>query len=155
MTNNYKDTDNLYYDHDEDDINDERIDNRLCRRFARILNASILTSEEDLCVVSFNRNIRPEIAGRPTRSALAIAALFSFESMDNRGRTLNLGETVILQREINPFISALRERDIEVTALHNHWLFDRPRLFYIHFFSIEDPLTFARKVAEALQVLRR
>ncbi|CCQ95876.1 conserved hypothetical protein [[Clostridium] ultunense Esp] len=155
MTNNYKDTDNLYYDHDEDDINDERIDNRLCRRFARILNASILTSEEDLCVVTFNRNIRPEIAGRPTRSALAIAALFSFESMDNRGRTLNLGETVILQREINPFISALRERDIEVTALHNHWLFDRPRLFYIHFFSIEDPLTFARKVAEALQVLRR
>lgn len=153
MTNNYKDVDNLYYD--EDNINDVRIDNRICRRFARILNASILTSEEDLCVVTFNRNISPEIAGRPTRSALAIAALFSFESMDNRGRTLNLGETVILQREINPFISALRERDIEVTALHNHWLFDRPRLFYIHFFSIEDPLTFARKVAEALQVLRR
>ncbi|GFN34531.1 DUF1259 domain-containing protein [Tepidimicrobium xylanilyticum] len=95
-----------------------------------------------------------KIAGRPTRSPLVIAALFSFESMDSRGRTLNLGETVILQREINPFISALRERNIEVTALHNHWLFDKPRLFYIHFFSIEDPLSFARKVAEAFQVLK-
>ncbi len=113
-----------------------------------------MTSTDDLCVVTFNRNIKAEIDGRRTRSPLALAALFSFESMDNKGRTLNLGETVILQKEINPFISALRERGIEVTALHNHWLFDRPRLFYIHFFSIEDPIAFARKVSEALQILR-
>ena len=152
-------SDNLHrYDYDEmgEELIDQntRCNNGLCQRFANILNASILTSEEDLCVVTFNRDIEAEIAGRPTRSPLALAALFSFESMDNRGRTLNLGETVILQREINPFITALREREIEVTALHNHWLFDRPRLFYIHFFSIEDPITFARKVAEALRVLR-
>ncbi|MBU5438354.1 DUF1259 domain-containing protein [Tissierella sp. MSJ-40] len=133
---------------------DDRRDRNLCQRFARILNASILTSTDDLCVVTFDRRIEAEIDGRRTRSPLVLAALFSFESMDKRGRTLNLGETVILEKEINPFISALRERGIEVTALHNHWLFDRPRLFYIHFFSIEDPITFARKVSEALRVLR-
>ncbi|WP_246370246.1 DUF1259 domain-containing protein [Mesobacillus zeae] len=32
-----------------------------------------------------------------------------------------------MQEEINPFLSALREREIIVTALHNHWLFDKPR----------------------------
>lgn len=142
----------------DDDFFDERggrrRDNKLCQEFARILGASILSSDKDLCVVTFNRNLHPEIAGRPTRSPLVIAALFSFEAMDNRGRTLNLGETVILQEEINPFISALRKRGIKVTALHNHWLFENPRLFYIHFFSIEDPLTFAEKVAETLEVLK-
>ncbi|EDU37409.1 hypothetical protein CLOSPO_03578 [Clostridium sporogenes ATCC 15579] len=80
--------------------------------------------------------------------------MFSFESPDNQGRTLNLGETVILQEEINRFISILRENGILVTALHNHWLFDEPRLMYIHFESIDRPLNFARKVAEALKVLR-
>lgn len=85
---------------------------------------------------------------------LALAALFSFESPDNQGRTLNLGETVILQEEINRFISILRENGILVTAPHNHWLFDEPRLMYIHFESIDRPLNFARKVAEALEVLR-
>jgi hypothetical protein len=162
MDENYENiySDNLYH-YNYDDISDtkegfidDKRDRNLCRRFARILNASILTSTDDLCVVTFNRRIEAEIDGRRTRSPLALAALFSFESMDKRGRTLNLGETVILQREINPFISALRERGIEVTALHNHWLFDRPRLFYIHFFSIEDPITFARKVSEALRILR-
>lgn len=150
-------SDNLYnYNYDEivDEFVERGADNSLCRRFANILNASILSSTDELCVVTFNRNIDAEILGRPTESPLALAALFSFESMDNMGRTLNLGETVILQEEINPFISALRERGIEVTALHNHWLFDRPRLFYIHFFSIEDPINFARKVSEALKVFR-
>ena len=128
---------------------------RTCDRFAEILGAKVLSRDNDVCTVMFMRNIRAEILGRRTRSPLALSALFSFESPDNNGRTLNLGETVILQNEINDFISALRARGILVTALHNHWLFDNPRLMYIHFESIDRPLDFARKVAEALKVLKR
>ncbi|MEQ8154899.1 MAG: DUF1259 domain-containing protein [Clostridiaceae bacterium] len=127
----------------------------LCSRFARILGAEILQSEPNLCVVTFNRNINAEILGRRTHSPLALAALFSFEGKDCQRKTLNLGETVILQEEINPFISVLRKNCILVTALHNHWLFESPRLMYVHFESIDEPLDFARKVAEALRVLRR
>jgi hypothetical protein len=134
---------------------DSRRGGRLCQRFAEILGGNILESRDGLCAVARRRNIRVEIAGRPTQSPLVLDALFSFESMDRQGRTLNLGETVILQDEINPFISVLRELGISVTALHNHWLFDQPRLMYIHFFSIEDPITFARKVAQAFRVFDR
>jgi hypothetical protein len=93
------------------------------------------------------------IDGKAAQSPLAINALFSFESPNAQGNTLNLGETVILQDEINPFISILRALNIQVTALHNHWLFEDPRLMYIHFFSIEDPLVFARKSALAFTLL--
>lgn len=126
----------------------------LCEEFAEILGAEILTSTNDLCTVTFLRRIPAEILDRRTHSPLALAALFSFESMDRRGNTLNLGETVILQDEINPFITRLREHGILVTALHNHWLFEQPRLMFIHFESIDKPLDFARKVADALRVLR-
>lgn len=126
-----------------------------CREFARILGAEILTSTKDLCVVTFLREIDAEILGVSTQSPLALAALFSFEPTGRHGKALNLGETVILQREINDFITILREHGILVTALHNHWLFDNPRLMYIHFESIDEPLNFARKVADALRVLRR
>ncbi|EPY6430831.1 DUF1259 domain-containing protein [Clostridium sporogenes] len=124
----------------------------ICARFANILGAEILSTADNVCTVTFMRDIDAEILGRETHSPLA--ALFSFESPDNAGRTLNLGETVILQEEINDFISVLRENGILVTALHNHWLFEDPRLMYIHFESIDRPLDFARKVAEALEVLR-
>ena len=126
----------------------------LFRRFASILGAKILESRSDLCVVTFNRNLNVEILGRRTRSPLVLGALFSFESMDSNGRALNLGETVILPEEVNEFMTILRRNRIIVTALHNHWLFEEPRRMYIHFESVDEPLEFARKVAEALRVLR-
>ncbi|MBC2581919.1 DUF1259 domain-containing protein [Clostridium sp. DJ247] len=126
----------------------------LCQEFADILGAEIISNQNGVCVVGFNRNLNVTILGRRSRSSLTLGALFSFESMDIKGRTLNLGETVILQSELNEFIDALRSHDIIVTAFHNHWLFEEPRLMYIHFESIDKPLAFARKVADALTVLR-
>lgn len=128
----------------------------LCKEFAKILGAEIITSTKQVCVVGFMRDIRARILDRRTHSPLALSALFSFDidSMDDMGNTLNLGETVILENEINDFITALRREGILVTALHNHWLFDKPRLMYIHFESIDKPLDFAKKVAKALHVLR-
>ena len=128
---------------------------RTCNEFAAILGGNILSRDNDVCTVMFMRNIRAEILGRVTQSPLALPAMFSFECPDCNGRTLNLGETVILQDEINNFITELRRRGILVTAFHNHWLCENPRLMYIHFQSIDRPLDFARKVAEAFKVLRR
>lgn len=127
--------------------------NNTCKRFAQTLGGKIMSSSDDSCVVMKMRNIDATILSRPTMSPLALAAMFSYEDPDNQGCTLNLGETVILAREINPFISKLRDSGIKVTALHNHWLFENPRLMYIHFESIEDPIDFAEKVADAFTVL--
>lgn len=127
---------------------------KTCAQFADTLGAEILSTADNVCTVTFMRDIDAQILGRRTHSPLALSALFSFEAPDTEGRTLNLGETVILQEEINEFISILRRNGILVTALHNHWLFENPRLMYIHFESIDNPLDFARKVAEALRVLK-
>lgn len=50
-------------------------------------------------------------------------------------------------------MARLREEGIIVTALHNHWLFENSRLIYMHFESLDEPLSFARKVRRALKVL--
>lgn len=126
----------------------------LCKRFAKILGGTPQIVN-GVCTVTRLRNIRMNIQGRRSQSPLALAALFSFESLDKKGRALNLGETVIFQKEVNPFISALRKRGIIVSALHNHWLFDREGAMYIHWQSIDHPLAFAKKTAEAFKVLKR
>lgn len=73
--------------------------------------------------------------------------------MTDDGRALCSGETVILQEEINPFISVLRQHGIIVTAVHNHWLFEKPWLMSMHWESIDKPLSFAKKVRDALSEL--
>lgn len=125
----------------------------LCREFARILNSTPAVIN-GVCTATRSRtNIHPTVLGRKAESFMFVPQAFSFENMDSDGCALCLGETVILEEEVNPFISILRENDIIVTALHNHWLFEQPRLLYIHFQAIDEPLSFARKVRRALRVL--
>lgn len=127
----------------------------LCQEFARILGGSGSLDENGVCLVQKFRNIDFTILGRETNSPLVNPQFFTFENLDRNGNALNLGETVLLQDEINPLLTELRKRDIIVTAIHNHWLFDEPRAMYMHFESVEPPLQFARKVREAFRVLRR
>ncbi len=121
----------------------------VCRQFARILGGSILASDDDFCSVARDRpELSPTILGRPYDAM----AMFGYQSPDTRGLTLNTGEVPMLQREVNPFIDSLRDNDILVTAVHTHWLFDRPRLMFVHFESVGDPLVFAQAVAAAFTV---
>ncbi|MGE7717813.1 DUF1259 domain-containing protein [Priestia megaterium] len=135
-------------------VNSDYSEPNICERFNEILKGSMHTFENGICTVMKSRtNIHPQVLGREGRSFLLLPQMFTFESMTGDGEALCSGETVILQTEINPFISKLREHDIIVTAVHNHWLFDQPRLMYMHFESIDQPLSFARKVKDALSVL--
>lgn len=118
-----------------------------CQRLADIIGGEVITAAP-VCVVQRLRDIKASILGRRTRSPLALPFALSFEN-NVGGSTLNLGETVILQEEINPFLTALRERGLIVTAVHNHWLFDKPRLMYMHWENTGNPFKFARDSFEA------
>ncbi|MEM1506114.1 DUF1259 domain-containing protein [Domibacillus sp. 8LH] len=118
-----------------------------CQRLADIIGGQVITSTP-VCVVQRLRNIDATILGRRTRSPLALPFALSFEN-NIGGKTLNLGETVILQSEINRFTTALRRRGIKITAVHNHWLFDNPRLMYMHWEDVGDPVAFAEDSYDA------
>ncbi|GAA0378372.1 DUF1259 domain-containing protein [Bacillus horti] len=125
--------------------------NKLCQQFGQILNETPKINN-GVCTVEIERQLNVTIQGRPSRGELH--AEVSFESLDHDGHALNLGETVLLEEEVPAFSSLLIRNGIIISALHNHWLFTKPTILYIHFQSVEPPLNFARKVAEAFKVLR-
>ena len=48
------------------------------------------------------------------------------------GRDVMMGDLVLLEDEVNPVMSALLANGLEVTALHNHFFWETPRIFYMH-----------------------
>ncbi|WP_110929890.1 DUF1259 domain-containing protein [Paenibacillus bouchesdurhonensis] len=127
---------------------------RLCDRFSSILGGTEHEiTKGPVCFVSRNRRINATILGRRTTSPLIRYQLFSFESLDSSGRALCLGETALFQNQVNQLLTNLRKNGIKVTAVHNHWLFEQPRLMYIHWESIDDPIAFARKVKRSIAFL--
>ena len=43
-----------------------------------------------------------------------------------------MGDLVLFEDEVNPVMSALLEAGLEVTALHNHFFYDDPRVYFMH-----------------------
>jgi hypothetical protein len=60
------------------------------------------------------------------------------------------GDFVLLANEVNPVFKTLTENGISVSAIHNHMLFDDPRLFMMHFWAVDNPEKLAKGLKEAL-----
>ncbi|MGC8230830.1 DUF1259 domain-containing protein [Pseudobacillus badius] len=125
--------------------------NMLCQQYAQVFNKKP-TITHGVCSVEMDRDLHVTIQGRPSRGELH--AEIMFESLDQKGNALNLGEMVLLEEEVPRFTNALVKSGIIVSALHNHWLYTKPNILYVHFQSVEPPLSFARKVAEAFKLLK-
>ena len=66
------------------------------------------------------------------------------------GRTAISGDFVMVAREVNPVLRALRTHGIEVEAMHNHMLFDEPHLYFMHFWANADAVTLAHGLRAAV-----
>ena len=69
------------------------------------------------------------------------------------GTDVMMGDLVLTQEEVNPVMSALLENGLEATALHNHFFWDEPRMFYMHVHGHDTPAELARKVKPALDLI--
>lgn len=123
----------------------------LCQQCAHILNGEA-SVKNNVCSISIHRNLQVTIQGRSSRAVLHAGV--TFESMDQEGNALNLGEVVVLEKELTPFVNVLVRNHLIVSAIHNHWIFTEPNILYVHFQSVEQPLNFARKVSQAFWMIK-
>jgi hypothetical protein len=68
------------------------------------------------------------------------------------GKAAITGDFVLLGKEVNPVLKALRDHGIEVTALHSHMIDDSPHLFFMHFWANDDVTKLARGLRAALDL---
>lgn len=84
--------------------------------------------------------------GMEVPPALGTAIAINFQALDG-GKAATTGDFVLTAEEVNPVLHALHQYGIQVTAIHNHMLADEPRLFFMHFWAVDD----AGKLGEGLQ----
>ena len=65
-----------------------------------------------------------------------------------------MGDLVVFEDEVNPVMSAALDHGIEVTALHNHFFFDKPRVFFMHIGGEGTADALAKGVRAALDAQR-
>jgi Domain of Unknown Function (DUF1259) len=64
-----------------------------------------------------------------------------------------MGDLVLLQEEVTPVMSALLDNGIDVTALHNHFFWDEPQVYYMHVHGMGKAADLAHKAKPALDLI--
>lgn len=80
--------------------------------------------------------------------SMGISQTINFQAEGQKAATT--GDFVLIAKEVNPVIRTLKENGIAVTAIHNHMLYDSPRLFFLHFGAVDNPERLAYGLRQAL-----
>ena len=62
--------------------------------------------------------------------------------------TVVMGDTVLLEDQVNPVMSTALDNGLEVTALHNHFFWDSPKVMFMHIGGMGDEPTLATAVGK-------
>jgi hypothetical protein len=62
-----------------------------------------------------------------------------------------MSDKVLLQEEVNPLINAAQRSGPEVSAIHNHFFYEEPRLFYMHRQGMSQPAELIGKYTQAIK----
>jgi hypothetical protein len=84
--------------------------------------------------------------------ALALGSWAGF--IPTRKGAMMMGDLVLLESEVAPVIKELHAHAIMVTAIHNHLLHESPRLTYVHYMGLGDPIELAKGLKAALKRTR-
>src|SRR3954469_6205748 len=109
--------------------------------------------KDNVLKVNIPRNdVKVTVAGVPTPTPFGFGGWVAMTKGDGGPQFLR-GDLVLLQDEVNAVMSALLENGLEVTALHNHFFWDEPRMYYMHVHGHGAPADLARKLKPAIDLI--
>lgn len=111
-----------------------------------------LITEQGVYTVPLPRgDLRVTVRGEPVPVPFGFGGWVSFKKTRRGDATVLMSDTVLLQEEVNGVISAAQAAGLEVTALHNHFFYEEPRIFYMHLHAMGEPAALAQGFAAAIR----
>lgn len=102
--------------------------------------------------INIPRNdLKVTVDGVPTPTPFGFGGWLAMSKGDHGD--VMMGDLVLTQDEVNPVMSALLDNGLEVTALHNHFFFEEPRIFYMHVMGHGTPEELAKKAKPAVDLI--
>lgn len=111
------------------------------------------TEGEDVHKVTFPRNdLKVAIDGWAMHPFMGLTSWAAFTS--HGGHVMVMGDLTLAEDEVNPVMSVALDNGLEVTALHNHFFFDSPKVMFMHIGGTGDLEQLAGAVRKAIDKVR-
>ena len=112
-----------------------------------------LDQKEGVFKVSLPRkDIAATAAGVRMTPGMGLTAWAAFTKAGKH--TMVMGDIVLLEDQVNPVMSAALDAGLEVTALHNHFFWDNPKIMFMHVGGMGDEKALATGVGKVFAKLK-
>ena len=91
-------------------------------------------------------------AGVKMNPAMGLTSYAAF--MNAGGKTMVMGDTTLLEDQVNPVMSVALDNGLEVTALHNHFFWDSPKVMFMHIGGMGDEEKLASAVGKVFAKIK-
>jgi hypothetical protein len=109
--------------------------------------------KDNVLKVNLPRNdVKVTVAGIDTPTPFGFGGWIALTRASDGGQVL-MGDLVLLESEVNPVMSAVLDNGLDVTALHNHFFHDEPRMFYMHVHGHGAAADLARRIKPAIDLI--
>ena len=112
-----------------------------------------LNEKEGVFKVSVPRSdLAVTAAGVKLTPPMGLTSWAAFKKVGNH--TVVMGDTVVLEDQVNPVMSAALDSGLEVTAVHNHFFWDCPKVMFMHIGGMGDEATLAAAVGKVFAKIK-
>ena len=109
--------------------------------------------KDSVLKVNIPRNdVRVTIGGRSAPTPFGFGGWIALTKGDG-GHEVMMGDLVLTEDEVNPVMSALLSNGLDVTALHNHFFWDAPKMYYMHVHGMGTAADIATRVKPAIDLI--
>jgi hypothetical protein len=109
--------------------------------------------KDNVLKVNIPRNdVKVTVAGVATPTPFGFGGWVAMTKGDG-GEQVLMGDLVLLQDEVSPVMSALLDNGFDVTALHNHFFWDEPRMVYMHVHGHGTAAELAQKLKRVIALI--
>jgi hypothetical protein len=116
-----------------------------------------MNEKEGVYKVTFPRDdVKVAVGGWPMPPFMGLGTWAAF-TKGGHSDAMVMGDTVLFEDEVNPAMLAALDNGLSVTALHNHFFFDQPRVFFMHIEGegkVDDLASAVKKVYDTIKAIR-
>jgi hypothetical protein len=131
-----------------------RADHLDAKAIGEIVGVEATTSPDGVVRVGWPRKDVPvKVDGLPLRPFGGLGSWAAFQATGHGAMVM--GDTVVFQDEVNPAMDAAFAAGLEVSALHNHFFFDEPKVYFMHIGGHGPPDKLAAGVRQVWDAVKK